>query len=108
MAQNDEQGVRSNPRLHQLVQESIAGELDILHAQVAEYEALRSGRVTEVLIDSLQDLPDVLIRARTAAGLTQKGLATLLGLKEQQIRRYEATDYQAVSFARLIEIALAL
>jgi ribosome-binding protein aMBF1 (putative translation factor) len=108
MAQNDAQGTQHNPRLHQLMQESIASELEILQAQVGEYEAFRSGRVTEVMIDSLQDLPDVLIRARIAAGLTQKGLATLLGLKEQQLQRYEATGYETVSFARLIEIALAL
>jgi hypothetical protein len=108
LVQNDAVGAQGNPRLYQLMQESIASELELLHTQVAEYEAFQSGRVTEVNIDCLQDLPDVLIHARVTAGLTQKGLATLLGLKEQQIQRYEATGYETVSFARLIAITLAL
>jgi HTH-type transcriptional regulator / antitoxin HigA len=35
-------------------------------------------------------------------------LADRLGLKEQQIQRYEATDYASASLARVIEISEAL
>ena len=46
--------------------------------------------------------------ARIAAGLTQEDLAGRLGVKPQQIQRYEASDYQTASFARLLEIARVL
>jgi AcrR family transcriptional regulator len=59
-------------------------------------------------LDSLDALPRVLIQARIAAGLTQEDLAARLGVKPQQIQRYEASDYQAASFARLREIARLL
>jgi HTH-type transcriptional regulator / antitoxin HigA len=40
--------------------------------------------------------------------LTQEDLAARLGLKPEQIQRYEATDYQTASLARLLEIARVL
>ena len=47
-------------------------------------------------------------RMRTERGLTQKELATRLGLKEQQIQRYEATRYAGVSLERVQAVAEAL
>ena len=59
---------------------------------------------------SLAALPELLVQARKQRGWTQKQLASLIGngLAEQQIQRYEATKYQHVALARLIEIANAL
>ena len=56
----------------------------------------------------IDDLPVGLIRARIALRLTQKQLAERVGLKEQQIQRYEETDYVSASFSRLQEIIKAL
>ncbi len=94
--------------MRQVMREAIESQLEELHEQVAEYEALRSGKVHVLELDSLQELPDALIRARIAAGLTQKKLATRLGLKEQQIQRYEATHYAGVSLDRIQSVAEAL
>ena len=90
------------------MRESLESELEILREQLAEYEALRSGRIAVLELDSLTALPDALIRARIAGGLTQKELATRLGLKEQQIQRYEATRYAGVSLERVQAVAEAL
>jgi HTH-type transcriptional regulator / antitoxin HipB len=40
--------------------------------------------------------------------MTQGELADTIGIKEQQIQRYEANHYQAVGFDRLLEIAKIL
>jgi len=58
--------------------------------------------------DSLERLPSALIQARIATGLSQKQLAERLGLKEQQVQRYEANDYQGASLGRLHEVVTAL
>ena len=42
------------------------------------------------------------------AGLTQKELARRLGLKEQQIQRYEATRYAGASLTRIQAVVEAL
>ena len=77
-------------------------------AELQEYETLKTGGPRILAMDSLEGLPKVLIQARIAAGLTQEDLAARLGVKPQQIQRYEASDYQTASFARLREIARLL
>ncbi|MGH9799144.1 MAG: helix-turn-helix domain-containing protein [Blastocatellia bacterium] len=56
----------------------------------------------------ISDLPETLVEARIAVGLTQSALAKKLGLKPQQIQRYEATDYAQASLARIQQIASVL
>jgi transcriptional regulator with XRE-family HTH domain len=79
-----------------------------LHEELATYEALRGGQVRVLELESLAELPEALIRARIAVGLTQKELAQRLRLKEQQIQRYEATRYAGVSLERIRAVGEAL
>lgn len=53
-------------------------------------------------------LPESLVDERKKLGLTQKELAERLGIKEQQIQRYEATRYQSASLKRIVEITEAM
>ena len=85
-----------------------ASQLEELEGQLREYEAVRDGRVAVLELDSLAELPEALIRARIAAGLTQKELAAALGVKEQQVQQYEATRYARASFARVQRVAEVL
>ena len=104
----EEGSAERHPLLQQALRASMAGEAQVLREQVAEYDALRSGKVAVLETDSLRELPDALIRARIATGLTQKALAARLGLKEQQVQRYEATRYASANLARLQAVADAL
>jgi HTH-type transcriptional regulator / antitoxin HipB len=79
-----------------------------LKQELAEYEQLKSGNVLTFVLGSIEDLPTTLIKARIAAGLTQKDLAEKIGIQEQQIQRYEANHYGSASFDRLRTIAKAL
>src|SRR5439155_15524876 len=85
LARAGEHGAARSPLAQQLLREGIEGQLETLREQVAEYEALQSGTVAVLEADSLTQLPDALIRARIASGLTQRALAERLGLKEQQV-----------------------
>lgn len=76
--------------------------------QLKEYELLRAGEITTLKASNLGELPTILIRARIAQRLSQRDLAGLVGLKEQQIQRYEADEYASASLRRLGEIAEAL
>jgi HTH-type transcriptional regulator / antitoxin HipB len=79
-----------------------------LKQEIAEYEQLKSGNILTFVLGSLDDLPTTLIKARIAAGMTQKELADKIGVQEQQIQRYEASHYSSASFDRLRAIATAL
>jgi len=48
------------------------------------------------------------IQARIASRVTQKTLAGRLGVAEQQVQRWEATDYSGVSVSRVQEVVDAL
>ena len=90
------------------LREGMESQLADLREELAEYESLRSGKVRELELRSLKELPEALIRARIAAGLSQKELAMRLGLKEQQVQRYEATRYAGASLERVQAVADAL
>jgi HTH-type transcriptional regulator / antitoxin HipB len=79
-----------------------------LKQELADYEQLKSGNIMTFVLGSLNDLPTTLIKARIAAGMTQKELADKIGVREQQIQRYEANHYNSASFDRLRSIASAL
>ncbi len=98
----------ADPLLARLEAKALRSQLQELREQLAEYEELQSGTRGVIYVDSFDELPHALVRARIAAGLSQKQLAKRLGLKEQQIQRYEATDYGSASLARLQEVVTAL
>lgn len=87
---------------------ALQSEYEILCMQIQEYETLKSGTVEVLKASSLEELPSILIRARIAKGISQKNLANRMGLKEQQIQRYEAEEYASANLRRLAEIARAL
>lgn len=88
--------------------DAVRSQLADLEMELAEYEALKKGDFPMDGLNAVSGLPDVLIKARISQGLTQKELADRMGLKEQQIQKYEASDYASASFARIREVADAL
>lgn len=103
---------RHDPGVHPVLRTAqiaaLRSQLQDLKAELREYEALRSGRRTISMLPLLAKLPHSLIRARIARGLTQEELARKLGVKAQQVQRYEATDYRSASLQRLAKVARAL
>lgn len=87
---------------------ALRSQIDELEEDVRFYEDLRAGKISEFSAESLHDLPDILIQARIARGMSQKDLGDFLGVAEQQIQRYEADRYRAASLDRLTEVADAL
>jgi transcriptional regulator with XRE-family HTH domain/Zn-dependent peptidase ImmA (M78 family) len=81
---------------------------DELVKQAEEHELLLSGNLAVFDINSISELPKALIMSRISMGLTQKDLADRLGMKEQQIQRYENTEYSSVSFKTLVSVVEAL
>jgi DNA-binding transcriptional regulator YiaG len=95
-------------RIYAAMGDALRSEADVLRDQLEAYERLRAGRVKQRTLDSLTELPMAIIEARIAARVTQKGLADRLGVAEQQVQRWEATEYAGVSVQRMQEVADAL
>jgi ribosome-binding protein aMBF1 (putative translation factor) len=99
---------QAEPWVAKLNEDALRSQLESLQAELAEYDALRSGRRRVLAAESFDDLPAILIQARIAKGLTQEELARRVGLKKQQIQKYEASDYAMVSMERVQAIINAL
>jgi len=97
-----------HPLLHQAQIDGVGSQLTELRRQLAAYEALQTGSQSVLELSSFAELPQALIQARIAAGLSQQALAEKLGLKKQQIQQYETTRYTAASFQRIQQVIQAL
>jgi len=97
-----------SPILAQAELDALKSQIDDIAEQVQEYQALRSGSVGILKARSLSELPQILIKARIAQGLSQRELAERIGMKEQQIQRYESEEYSTANLQRLSEVAKAL
>lgn len=87
---------------------SFARKVNDLMKEVRDYEALVSGDSSSVAVAGIESIGHALIAARLSSGVSQKSLAELAGLKEQQIQRYEKEAYASANIRRLSLIARAL
>ncbi|MBD2775286.1 helix-turn-helix domain-containing protein [Iningainema tapete] len=109
--EQEENYKKSDPEGWTLHARTIQYHLDALNAEIAEYEMLTShDRQTPIVLklDDIDYLPRILIKARMAAKLSQKELANLAGLTEEQIQRYEDKDYEDASYLDVRAVIHAL
>lgn len=100
--------VAVHPQIAAAQRNALKSQLEDLEQQLRDYEFLKAGNFDFETLTVVADVPATLIKCRIAKGLSQKDLAERLQLKEQQIQRYESTDYSSASFARIKAIAEAL
>ncbi|GAO01631.1 helix-turn-helix transcriptional regulator [Anaeromyxobacter sp. PSR-1] len=97
-----------HPLIRKAQRDALRSQLKDLRRDLAEYEALQEGKYPVLELSSMEELPRALIKARIAAHLTQKDLAERLKIAEQQVQRYEATEYATANLARIMEVVRAL
>ena len=95
-------------KLARLQIDAVRSQADDLRTELDEYERLRSGSVSSFEGSSIAELATLLVKVRIARGWTQGRLADALGVAEQQVQRYESTEYRSASFARICDVADAL
>ncbi|WP_009632886.1 helix-turn-helix domain-containing protein [Synechocystis sp. PCC 7509] len=111
LTEYSEEAKQVNPLLWQAKKSAIESQLNELQEEIKEYERLAKSSSSKSIAlagGSIEALPKALIEARIAAKISQKELAARLGIKEQQIQRYEATNYASVKLSRVIEVSQAL
>lgn len=87
--------------------DGIKSQIRDLENELADYESLKN-RSKDIIIHDLSEIPNLLIKARIARNLTQEDLADLLGMKYQQIQRYEAQNYSSISLDKLLKVVKVL
>ena len=88
--------------------DALSSQLEELYDEVQEYENLKQGDIRILKLNSFEQLPEALIKARIVRGLTQEELAKILKVKPQQVQRDEANKYASASFTKILGIQKAL
>ena len=107
---NSLESIRSSDKteiLKKIMANSIISQIKTFEREIAEYDQLKKDK-PGVIVVNFDELPEALIKARIIRGLTQSDLAKRVGLKEQQIQRYESGNYESASFDRLRCIAKSM
>lgn len=105
------ENLKAEPVRWQLHRDSYQSQVNELKEEIAEYERLLNcddSQPIKIKVESLNKLPDALIKARMAAKMSQEELADLLGIDQQRVQEYEDTDYQCASFVEILEVSTAL
>ena len=97
-----------HPLLIKAQRDALVSQLEELEEDILEYETLKNSGQTGLDLENILELPNALIKARIAVGLTQKQLAERLGLKEQQVQQYESTLYKSANLERVLQVAQVL
>jgi DNA-binding Xre family transcriptional regulator len=92
----------------QLVLNSMLDMCSSMENEIAAYDSLKENKTIVLRSRRLQELPAMMIEYKIASGLTQKEMAKKIGMKEQQLQRYEDTDFESISFQNLIKILRAI
>lgn len=105
--QNQEQK-KNDPDGWQILLESYQIQLESLQDEIAEYETLNAHDHSQPVvlhINEINELSNVLIKARIAFKITQKEIAACSGITEQQIKNHEEKDYQNASFVDVLAVS---
>lgn len=84
---------------------AIALQINTIKDDLTEYSRLKKGVTKQIDFVDLADLPDTLVAARIASGLSEKELGDKLFLHERQVQHDEATRYRNATFSRLLTVA---
>jgi HTH-type transcriptional regulator/antitoxin HipB len=76
--------------------------------EIAVYEHLKTNMSSLLNERSIDELPELLIEYKVKSGLTQKEFSKKIGMKEQQLQRYEAENFNSISFKNLLKILRAI
>lgn len=110
--QNEEKR-RTDPEGWRLLIDSYYAHIKNLQSEIGEYELLLNHNPIHPLVLQnvnirLDEIGEILVKARIAQKITEKEIAALTQLTEEQIKEYEKKDYQNASFDTVIEVAEAL
>jgi DNA-binding XRE family transcriptional regulator len=109
--EQDEKRKENDFERWELNRSALQSHLDKLHQEIAEYEELSNcdkKQPIKIQVESFNKLPDVLIKARIAAKMSQKELADILDSSEERIKECENKDYQCASFLEILDVSEAL
>ncbi len=94
--------VEKNPLRNQLILASLNSSKNEIENDILLYESLKKSKECILKERLISELPSVITEYKIVSGLTQKEFSEILGLKEQQLQRYESESFKGVTFKNLL------
>ena len=92
--------------------DAFKGQLPEIEKEIKEYKDLTSGNIISITTDSINELPEAIVKYRIMNKVSYKELAKKIGVSEKEIRDWEigfaANSYRKASLERVIQILDAL
>lgn len=108
---DNNENLKTDQMRWQLHRDSYQSQVNELKSEIVEYERMINcdkSQPIQIKVESMNKLPDALIKARIAAKISQQELAQIIGIEEQRVKQYEDTDYQCASFGEILEVSAVL
>jgi HTH-type transcriptional regulator/antitoxin HigA len=97
-----------NPLRNKLMLASLQNMKQEIEQDILFYETLKKDKKGILKERLFSELPTLLVEYKIRSGLTQKEFAERLGIKEQQLQRYEADNFKSVTFKNLLRFLDAI
>ncbi len=98
---------KKKPFMWQLNIDALLSMIDDFTEQMRDYEELINRDESQPIvfeIDSIEELPRALIKARIASKISQQEMADKLGISEKQFQQYEDYEYEQAPLNQLLEV----
>ncbi|MDF2190730.1 helix-turn-helix transcriptional regulator [Paraflavitalea sp. CAU 1676] len=92
-----------DPLRNKLLVAALMNVKENLDHEITVYESLKNTPPKTLAERMIAELPSILTEFKIITGLTQKEFAEILGVKEQQLQRYEADNFKGVTFKTLLK-----
>ncbi len=97
-----------NPLRKELLTASLMVAKEEIEQDILLYETLKKDKKGILKERLFSELPTLLTEYKIKSGLTQKEFSEQLGIKEQQLQRYEADNFKSVTFKNLLKFVDAI
>jgi DNA-binding Xre family transcriptional regulator len=100
--------LKKDPLRKEILTTSLIMAKQDIEKEILAYEKLKKNTIGKLKERLFSDLPSLLTEYKIKSGLTQKEFAAQLGIKEQQLQRYEADNFRSVTFKNLLRFLEAV
>lgn len=97
-----------NPLRKELLTSSLIVAKEEVEQDILLYETLKKDKKGILKERLFSELPTLLTEYKIKSGLTQKEFSEQLGIKEQQLQRYESDNFKSVTFKNLLKFLEAI
>ncbi len=94
--------------LSQMNKDSLKSYIQEFEQEIKQYLDLKQGKACIINIENIDRLHELLIKSRIAFKISQEELGKKLGVSQQQVQRWESSNYETITWSKMLDVFEAL